>query len=333
MPVTKSNVLYCGEYVPEMLIEAMKSFGTSINGGWINAVQGVKPGAPHIMPKVGADVDPAEVYDCDLPVTTGTTYEERQLEVFKYMVVDQDCNDVFVNTMGRKAYADGGLASIPESLLKDYVIAPITRQLGKQFGKAIWQAVSVGATPPAGSKLTDIFDGFETQIVTNAPGANVLTGQAAITSANVLAELDAFLEHIEGIANSEDWFYPADNLTNANFPAVWVDKATWSKLKRMAYSADFKDMFDFGATSEAFVGSYKGYTIYADLLTEGTMIAGTAGEGGNFHVGVDATMNGEDSEFRVEPVPNTNKFQIDLADSVGTLVTLPSQVALRQVAV
>ena len=330
MPVTKTGVLYCGEYAQDILITEAKSYGTSIRNGWVNMFAGIKPGAPLLLPKATANAEPAQLYDCDLPVTTGTDYTERQLDVFKYMIVDQDCNDVFVDTIGRQAYRDGGLAAIPEELLRDRIITPILRQFGKQFGRAIWQAVSVGANPPAGSPLGDIFDGFEANIEANSP--NILAGQPAITAGNVIAELDAFIEYIESIANSADWFYPADDLTNANFPAIWVDKATWSKLKRVAYGSDFKDAFDFGANAEPFVGSYKGFTIYADSLTEGTMVAGTAGEGGNFHVGVDATMNGEDSEFRVEEVPNTNKFQIDMADSVGTLVTLPEQVALRKVA-
>lgn len=333
MPVSKSGVLYVGEYVPEMLIEAMKSYGTSVKNGWINAIEGIKPGAPHIMPKVGGTANPAETYDCDLPVTTGTDYSERQLEVFKYMIVDQDCNDVFVNTIGRREYRDGGLASIPENLLREYVISPILREFGKQFGQAIWQAVSVGANPPAGTKLAGIFDGFEAQIEANAPVANILAGQPAITSANVLAQVDAFIEHVEGLADSTDWFFPANDLTNSNFPAIWMDKDAWRKLNREAYTGNFKDAFDFGAEGVYGVMSYKGYTIYADSLTAGTMVAGTAGDGGNFHLGVDATMNGEDSDFRVEDVPNTNKFQIDMADSIGTLVTLPEQTALRKVAV
>lgn len=321
MAVTKGTILYNGKEDRELLVTEMKSYGTSLKNDWINTITDIK--TKYKLPKATAGVDVLKGYDCTLVSTSDVNYSELEIEVFKYMLNFSECNDIFEGTMYEDLYASGGLAEIPREALQDLIINPLMAQAGKEFGKAVWQAVQA-VTVDATTPIIQVFDGLEKKIADGS--ANVQTLQPAITTANVIAQLDAFIEYIGGIADSEDWFFPADDLTNTNYPAIWMDKKSWRILKQVAYGSDFKDAFDFGETPEPFKGSYKGFTIYADSLTEGTWVAGKRS---NFHVGVDASRDNMGSDMRIEEVPNTNQFKLSMVDRVGTLVTLPNQVAMR----
>ena len=327
MGVTKTGIKYNGVDDKALLVTELKSYGTSLRGGWINFIGGIK--TSYNFPKATVAGDVLKGYDCNLDSTSAVDYTELKLEVKKFMMNFTECNDVFEGTMYEDDYASGGLAKVPQSALTELIVQPLLGQAGKEYGKAIWQAVDGGVYTNA-TPLIDLFDGLEKSIVDNSPVANVLTAQPAITKANVLAELDAFISHTAGITDAEDWFYPAYDLTNDNYPAIWVDKKTWGFLNQVAYDPEFSQMFDLGVTPEPFKGSYRGYTVYADSLTEGTFVAG---QKNNFHVGGDVRIDVENSgaSLEVNDVANTNLFKISYVDRVGTMVTNAGQVTMRTV--
>jgi len=326
MGVTKTAVLYNGQDDKTLLVTELKSYGTSLKNGWINFIGGIK--TSYNFPRATVAGDVLKGYDCALDSTSAVNYAEIKLTVRKFMMNFTECNDVFEGTMYEDLYATGGLAKIPQQALTDLIVQPLLNNAGKEYGKSVWQAIDGGVYTNA-TPLIALFDGLEKKIVDNSP--NVLAGQPAILKSNVLAQLDAFIEYTSNIANSEDWFYPAHDLTNDNFPAIWVDKGTWNVLNLVAYDPEFKDQFDLGATPEPFKGMYRGYTIYADLLTAGTFVAGKKN---NFHVGADARIDveGAGASLLIDEVANTNQFKISYVDRIGTMVTLPNEVAIRTVA-
>ena len=327
MGVTKGTVLYNGIDDKTMLVTQLKSYGTSLKNNWINYIGGIK--TSYNFPKATVAGDVLKGYDCNLDSTSAVNYSEIKLSVQKFMMNFTECNDVFEGTMYEDDYAAGGLAAIPQTALTDLIIQPLLGQAGKEYGKAVWQAIDGGVYTNA-TPLIDLFDGLQKQVLDNAPVANVLLLQPAITKANILAQLDAFITHTEGITDSEDWFYPAYDLTNDNFPAIWIDKKSWGALNQVAYLPEFSQMFDMGATPQPFKGSYRGYTIYADSLSEGTFIAG---QKNNFHVGGDVRIDVETSgaSLEVADVANTNLFKVSYVDRIGTKVTNAGQVTMRTV--
>jgi hypothetical protein len=326
MAVSKTGVLYNGIDDKAMLVTQLKSYGTSLKNGWINYIGGIK--TSYNFPKSTVAGDVLKGYDCALNSTSTIDYTELKLSVQKFMMNFTECNDVFEGTQYEQLYQSGGLAKIPQEALTDLIVEPLLAKAGKEYGEAVWQAVDGGVynnTIP----LIDLFDGLEKSISDNS--ANIQVSQAPITKANVLTELDAFITYTSGITNSEDWFYPAYDLTNENFPAIWVDKATWNVLNQVAYDPEFSQQFNLGETPEPFKGQYRGYTIYADSLTAGTFIAGKKD---NLHVGADARIDveGAGASLEVNEVANTNQFKISYVDRIGTKVTLANQVSLRRVA-
>jgi len=328
MSVNKGTILYNGIDDKTMLVTELKSYGTSLKNGWINFIGGIK--TSYNFPKATVAGDVLKGYDCNLDSTSAVNYSEIKLEVRKFMMNFTECNDVFEGTMFEGDYATGGLAAIPQGALSELIVQPLLGQAGKEYGKAIWQAVDGGVYTSA-TPLIDLFDGLEKSIADNAPVANIAAAQPVITKANVQAQLDAFIELTSGLTDAEDWFYPAYDLTNENYPAIWVDKKTWGYINQIAYDPEFSQNFDMGVTPQPFKGSYRGYTIYADSLTEGTFVAG---QKNNFHVGADARIDVETSgaSLEVNEVANTNQFKISYVDRIGTKVTLANQVTMRRVA-
>lgn len=328
MAVTKGVVVYNGIDDKEMLVTALKSYGTSLKNGWINYIGGIK--TKYNFPKALVAGDVLKGYDCNLDSTSGVNYDELTLEVRKFMMNFVECNDIFEGTMYESDYASGGLAKIPQQALNDLILTPLLEQAAKEYGIAVWQAVDGGVYTNT-TPLIDLFDGLEKSVLDGAPAGNKLALQPAITEANVIAQMDAFISHTRGIAGSEDWFYPAYDLSNANHPAIWVDKKTWGALNQVAYDPEFKEAFNLGESPEPFKGMYRGYTIYADSLTEGTFIAGKKN---NFHVGADVRIDVENAgaSLEIRDVDGTNQFKVSYVDRIGTRGTLLNEVTIRTVA-
>lgn len=206
MPNPTITSSYAGEFAGKYLAAALLSADT-LDSGTISILPNVKYKAAMKVGSFGSLVRSA---DCDFDSSTSTmTLTEKVLTPAELQVNLQICKkelhaDWEAAQMGFSAFDE-----LPP-LFSDFVIAQVAAEVANATETSIWQ----------GSAGEGSFDGFSTLLAADATVVDV-TG-AAITSANVIAQLGAIVDAIPStVYGKEDLnLYVSSNIARAYVRAL-----------------------------------------------------------------------------------------------------------------
>ena len=206
MPNPTITTSYAGEFAGKYIAASLFSAKT-LDEGAITILPNIKYKAAM---KVGAFSNLVRSADCDFDATTsGMTLTEKVLTPTELQVNLQICKkelhaDWEAAQMGFSAFDE-----LPP-LFSDFVIAQVAAEVANATETSIWQ----------GSAGEGSFDGFSTLLAADATVVDV-TG-AAITSANVIAQLGAIVDAIPTtVYGKEDLnLYVSSNIARAYVRAL-----------------------------------------------------------------------------------------------------------------
>lgn len=321
MALTLGIIVLDGQNAGDIITKLFAS-GTSWNNNWVTKHTGVisKRNLATLSPADSVSADPT----CKNTPTADLTYGEFQIEVKPYGIVLEQCYEDLIATLQEANMANGGANEWSQALIRNF-IEQVMKSFSKQIGKAVWQGVEGGAT---GIHILDLFNGLETTILADGT-TNKLTTQPAVTVANVVSEIQSFINYIATLGNSEDILNADGNATDASKPAIYIPFNMWNLLKAARLSADFNANFTIDETNE-YNGLFQGFTIRPDLLSTGTMVAGHPA---NLHVAVDGqygdSVNGTSARLIDKRDQGEDLFKFIFKDKIGTQITNGSQLAIR----
>ena len=190
---------YAGEFAGEYIAAALLSASTIDDGGLT-----VKANIAYkeVIKKLatGALVTAA---GCDFVPNSSVTLTERIIQPVELQVNLQLCKYDFVNDWEAQQMGYGLGQTLPPKF-SDFLIAHVASEVAQNTELCIWQGdTAAGAN--------NSFDGFEKLIAASAAAGDIPAGQqiakAAITSANVIAELSKVVDAIPSqLYGKEDLF-------------------------------------------------------------------------------------------------------------------------------
>ena len=190
---------YAGEFAGEYIAAALLSASTIDDGGLT-----VKANIAYkeVIKKLatGSLVSPAS---CDFTPNSSVTLTERIIQPVELQVNLQLCKYDFVNDWEAQQMGYGLNQSLPPKF-SDFMIAHVAAEVAQNTELCIWQGDTAAGT-------NNSFDGFEKLIAASAAAGDIPAGQqiakAAITSANVIAELSKVVDAIPSqLYGKEDLF-------------------------------------------------------------------------------------------------------------------------------
>jgi len=191
---------YAGQFAGEYIAAALLSAST-INDGGLTVKANIA--YKEIIKKLatGDLVSPAS---CDFTPNSSVTLTERIIQPVELQVNLQLCKYDFVNDWESQQMGFGLGQQLPPKF-SDFMIAHVAAEVAQNTEICIWKGDTAGA---AG---VNSFDGFEKLIAASAAAGDIPAGQqiakAAITSANVIAELSKVVDAIpSSLYGKEDLF-------------------------------------------------------------------------------------------------------------------------------
>jgi hypothetical protein len=196
---TNVTTTYAGEFAGEYIAAALLSASTIDDGGL-----SVKPNIAYkeVIKKLatGTLVHPAS---CDFDPNSSVTLTERIIQPTELQVNLQLCKKDFVNDWEAQQMGYGMSQTLPPKFA-DFMIAHVAAEVAQSTEFNIWKGDTAAAT-------NNSYDGFEKLIAASVAAGDVPAAQAvagaALTSANIIAELSKVVDAIPGALYGKEDLY------------------------------------------------------------------------------------------------------------------------------
>lgn len=293
---TSITTTYAGEKAAGFISAALLSAPTLDKGGVT-----IKPNVKYkqVMQKLAVG-DVIANATCDFTATSTVTLTERYLTPEDFQVNLELCKKDFESDWLSIEQGYSSFDELPRSFA-DYLIGHVAGKVAAKMEQNIWN----GANANAGE-----FDGFVALATADADVVDV-TG-AAITSANVIAELGKVVDEIPST------IYGNEGL------AIYISQADARSYIRAQAALGYKDLYHVGQTAMDFEGIK---LFVANGLNSGQMVAA---EKDNlfFGTGLQSDMN-EVKLIDLADIDGSQNVRVIMRFSAGVQYAIGSEIVLR----
>jgi len=204
---TSITSTYAGEFAGKYISAALLS-GVTLDRGGIEIKPNVK--YKEVIKKIATDANVIKDATCDFTDTAAITLTERILQPEEFQVNLELCKKDFISDWEAVSMGYSAFDNLPPKF-SDYLIGHVSGLVAEKTEKNIWSGVNGNAGE---------FDGFETLLA--ADGTVIDVAKAAVTSANVIAELGKIVDAIpSALYGKEDlYIYVSQNIARAYVRAL-----------------------------------------------------------------------------------------------------------------
>ena len=204
---TSITSTYAGEFAGKYISAALLS-GVTLDRGGIEIKPNVK--YKEVIKKIATDANVIKDATCDFTDTAAITLTERILQPKEFQVNLELCKKDFISDWEAVSMGYSAFDNLPPKF-SDYLIGHVSGLVAEKTENNIWSGVNGNAGE---------FDGFETLLA--ADGTVIDVAKAAVTSANVIAELGKIVDAIpSALYGKEDlYIYVSQNIARAYVRAL-----------------------------------------------------------------------------------------------------------------
>jgi hypothetical protein len=206
---TSITSTYAGQFSGDYIAAALLS-GATLNNGGITIKPNVK--FKEVIKKVATDSNVIKDATCDFTDTATITLTERILQPEEFQVNMELCKKDFHSDWEAVQMGYSAFDNLPPAF-SDFLIGHVAGLVAEKTEQNIWK----GATATAGE-----FDGLVTLALADATVIDVADTAAAVTAANVIAELGKVVDAIpSALYGKEDlYIYVSQNVARAYVRAL-----------------------------------------------------------------------------------------------------------------